>query len=180
MFGDPVVLLEQGKTQPLGKLVKRITVGYVGTASDHYVEQGVPYLRTQNVRVNYIDLEGLIYVDEEFHRKNSKSIIHPDDVVISRVGANRGMAAVIPENVEEANIANCLIVGATQELLPVYLSHYFNYSYNRHKAFGMSVGSAQGVVNTGTLKKWQVHKPPLALQQEFAAFVQQVDKLKFV
>ena len=33
--------------------------------------------------------------------------------------------------------------------------------------------------NVTKLKKIKVFVPPLALQQEFAAFVQQVDKLKF-
>ncbi|MDO4891457.1 MAG: restriction endonuclease subunit S, partial [Coriobacteriaceae bacterium] len=40
-------------------------------------------------------------------------------------------------------------------------------------------GSAQQHFNVGTCKKMQFMLPPIALQQEFSAFVQQVDKLKF-
>ena len=180
MFGDPVKHLDEGNTVPLATIADRITVGFVGEASSDYTDEGVPYLRTQNVRVNHIDLTGLIYVNEAFHQKNQKSIIHPGDVVISRVGVNRGMAAVIPDSLSEANIANCLIVGGLERIEPYYLAFYMNMSYGKRPQFGASVGSAQGVVNTAILKKWEVYLPDRELQNEFCMFAQQVDKSKAV
>ena len=180
MFGDPVKHLDEGNTVPLATIADRITVGFVGEASSDYTDEGVPYLSTQNVRLNHIDLTGLIYVNEAFHQKNQKSIIHPGDVVISRVGVNRGMAAVIPDSLSEANIANCLIVGGLERIEPYYLAFYMNMSYGKRPQFGASVGSAQGVVNTAILKKWEVYLPDRELQNEFCMFAQQVDKSKAV
>ena len=45
---------------------------------------------------------------------------------------------------------------------------------------GASVGSAQGVVNTSILKKWEVFVPDRILQDEFYEFAKQVDKSKVV
>jgi len=180
MFGDPIVRLERGETIQLDRIADKITVGFVGEASNDYSEDGIPYLRTQNVRVNRIDLNGLIYVNESFHNHNKKSIIHPGDVVVSRVGANRGMAAVIPESLPEANIANCLIVGQTKSVNPYYLAFYLNMSFGKRPQFGASVGSAQGVINTAILKKWEVFVPNMQQQSEFNDFAQQVDKSKVV
>ena len=180
MFGDPVVHLDKGETVRLDTLAEKITVGFVGEASNEYVDEGVPYLRTQNVRVNRIDLDGLIYVNEKFHNKNQKSIIHPGDVVISRVGVNRGMAAMVPDTLPEANIANCLIVGQTDNINSYYLAFYMNMSFGKRPQFGASVGSAQGVVNTSILKKWEVFVPDRILQDEFYEFAKQVDKSKVV
>jgi type I restriction enzyme S subunit len=178
MFGDPVKHLDNGDTVQLETLAEKITVGFVGEASNEYVEKGIPYLRTQNVRVNRIDLNGLIYVNERFHRNNPKSTIHPRDVVISRVGVNRGMAAMVPETLPEANIANCLIVGQTEKIEPYYLAFYMNMSFGKRPQFGASVGSAQGVVNTSTLKKWEIFVPDKNLQTEFYEFAKQVNKSK--
>lgn len=178
LFGDPVVHLDKGETVKLDTLAEKITVGFVGEASNEYVDEGVPYLRTQNVRVNRIDLTGLIYVNEKFHNKNQKSIIHPGDVVISRVGVNRGMAAMVPDTLLEANIANCLIVGRTDNINSYYLAFYMNMSFGKRPQFGASVGSAQGVVNTSILKKWEVFVPDRILQDEFYEFAKQVDKSK--
>ena len=180
LFGDPVEHLDNGETVRLDTIADRITVGFVGEASNDYVDDGVPYLRTQNVRVNHIDLSGLIYVTESFHQRNEKSIIHPGDVVISRVGVNRGMAAVIPDSLEEANIANCLIVGKTTNVNPFYLAFYMNMSFGKRPQFGASVGSAQGVVNTSILKKWEVYLPTKDLQEKFYQFAKQIDKSKVV
>ena len=178
MFGDPVVHLYKGETVKLDTIADKITVGFVGEASNEYVDEGVPYLRTQNIRVNRIDLKGLIYVNESFHNKNQKSIIHPGDVVISRVGANRGMAAMVPDSLPEANIANCLIVGQTDNINSYYLAFYMNMSFGKRPQFGASVGSAQGVVNTSILKKWEVYVPDRKLQDDFFEFSNQVDKSK--
>lgn len=179
MFGDPIVRLERGETIQLDRIADKITVGFVGEASNDYSEDGIPYLRTQNVRVNRIDLNGLIYVNESFHDRNKKSIIYPGDVVVSRVGANRGMAAVIPESLPEANIANCLIVGQIKKVNPYYLAFYLNMSFGKRPQFGASVGSAQGVINTAILKKWEVFVPSIQHQSEFYDFAQQADKSKF-
>ena len=180
MFGDPVVHLYKGETVKLDTVADKITVGFVGEASNEYADEGVPYLRTQNVRVNRIDLNGLIYVNEAFHNKNQKSIIHPGDVVISRVGVNRGMAAMIPDSLPEANIANCLIVGQTDNINSYYLAFYMNMSFGKRPQFGASVGSAQGVINTSILKKWEVYVPDKKLQDDFFEFSSQIDKSKFI
>ena len=161
-------------------LVKEITVGYVGEAASAYTDIGIPYLRTQNVRRGYIDFAGLIYVTELFHTNNTKSKVSPGDVVISRVGVNRGMAAKIPDSLPEANIANCLIIKKSDAFNSDYLIFYLNLSYGQHPQFGASVGSAQGVINTAILKKWQVLQPELEQQNAFSAFVQRIDKLRFV
>ena len=178
LFGEPLDLLDSGKTIPLDKAFSRITVGFVGEAASSYVEVGIPYLRTQNVRKGYIDFSGLIYVSEEFHNTNQKSKIKPGDIVVSRVGVNRGMAAVIPQELEEANIANCLIISKEDSVNSTYLAYYLNMSYGLSPKFGASVGSAQGVINTAILKKWEVFLPPFAQQEQFAAFVEQTDKSK--
>ena len=178
LFGEPLTLLNCGKTIPLEKVFSEITVGFVGEAASSYVKIGVPYLRTQNVRKGYIDFSGLIYVSEEFHNTNQKSQIKPGDIVVSRVGVNRGMAAVIPQALEDANIANCLIIKKEATVNSNYLAYYLNISYGLSPKFGASVGSAQGVINTAILKKWEVFLPPYAQQEQFAAFVEQTDKSK--
>ena len=178
LFGEPLTLLESGKTISLEKVFSEITVGFVGEAASSYVKVGIPYLRTQNVRKGYIDFSGLIYVSEEFHGANRKSQIKPGDIVVSRVGVNRGMAAVIPQTLEEANIANCLIIKKEKTVKSEYLAYYLNMSYGLSPKFGASVGSAQGVINTAILKKWEVFLPPYSQQEQFAAFVEQTDKSK--
>ena len=179
MFDIPLNRLKSNQTVSLDTVYKNINVGYVGQAKDDYVSSGIPYLRTQNVRVNHIDLNGLIYIKDEFHKKNKKSIVYPGDIVVSRVGVNRGMAAVIPNNIKEANIANCLIIKKNSNVNSTYISYFLNNSFGTDPKFGSTVGSAQGVINTSVLRKWQVYIPSIELQNKFARIVEQIDKQKF-
>lgn len=44
--------------------ISNIVVGFVGTVSDQYCDQneGIPFVRTQNVREGYFSVENLEYV----------------------------------------------------------------------------------------------------------------------
>lgn len=164
----------------LDKLTGKISVGHVGPTSFAYVEkgQGIPFLRTQNVKRNLIDLSDLAYVTNDFHNKLQKSQIHGGDVLISRVGVNRGMAAVVPYDLGEANCANVLIVGKSNKFNSIFLASYLNHTYGKSAKFGYSVGSAQGVVNTAIVRKWPIIDVSLALQNKFALIVEQVEQIK--
>ena len=94
----------------VGRLAQRVTVGHVGTTAGWYVPTGVPFLRSQNVRVNRFSEAGLVWIDPSRDQELSKSRIRPGDVLVVRSGANRGMACVAPEELGEANCADLVIV----------------------------------------------------------------------
>ena len=176
MFGD--YLNSQGKFIHLEKLTKKISVGHVGPTSYAYTDRGIPFLRTQNIKRNFIDLRQLAYVNEDFHKKLKKSQIHTNDVLISRVGVNRGIAAVVLKELDSANCANVIIVGKSEGFNSIFLSAYLNFTYGRSAKFGYSVGSAQGVVNTSIVKKWPIIDVNIEIQNKFASIVEQVEKTK--
>ena len=81
----------------------RVTVGYVGAMKSEYVPKGIPFLRSQNVRPNRFEPEGLLFIRRQFHKKLVKSRITPGDVVVVRSGVGVGTTCVIPETLGEAN-----------------------------------------------------------------------------
>lgn len=176
MFGDPVRNERGWEYRDLGAFTSRIVVGHVGPTSFGYADAGIPYLRTMNVRVNEVDRTDVKYITEAFHRKLKKSVIHTDDVLISRVGVNRGMAAPCPKDLDGANCGNIIVVGHTPKLDSVFLSHYLNLTFGQGASFGYSVGSAQGVVNTANVKKWPIINVPVHEQERFAKASQEIQR----
>jgi len=177
MFGDPILNTNKLERKNLEELTDRIVVGHVGPTSDNYCKNGIKFLRTQNVRRNKINYDDLAFITPEFHKKLKKSMIFENDVLISRVGVNRGMAAIVPKDLDVANCANIVIVGRSPKFNSIYLSYYLNLTFGKKPEFGYSVGSAQGVVNTSTIKKWPLIMAPLKLQNKFASIVKQVEQL---
>ena len=124
----------------------RVTVGDVGPMRDQYVPDGVPFLRSQNVRANKFREEGLIYISPGFHQKIIKSALAPGDVVVVRSG-NVGTACVIPPTIKEANCSDLVIIQKPECVLPEFLCFYLNSLAAAHVEAG-SVGVALTHFNT--------------------------------
>ena len=151
------------------QLCERVTVGHVGPMKKEYVESGIPFLRSQNVRENRFDPRGLRYISPAFHAKLAKSALHPGDVVVVRSGSV-GVTCVIPENLPEANCSDLVIIRSPIEILPDYGSYYMNSRAKSYVKAGQ-VGVALTHFNTKSVAALPVALPPLAEQRRIVAEV---------
>jgi type I restriction enzyme, S subunit len=156
----------------MGALAQRVTVGHVGPMKDEYVPDGVPFLRSQNVRDDRFDPEGLRYISPAFHARLSKSRLAPGDVVIVRSG-NVGTACVVPESVGEANCADLVIVQRPEAVDPYYATLYMN-SLARSRVRAGRVGVALTHFNTQSVAELPVPVPPLNEQKRIVAEAQRL------
>ena len=126
-----------------------IKVGIVIKPTQYYVESGgVKAFRNANVRRNYVDDDNWALISKEGHEKNKKSIVHTDDLVIARSGANLGMAAVVPEKCDGFNAIDIVIAELDLKMVdPHYLAYYVNSPYGLHIVNEYQHGGAQGHLN---------------------------------
>jgi type I restriction enzyme S subunit len=151
-----------------GKLTdfcEKITVGHVGPMATKYVDNGIPFLRSQNVRPFHVDLENVKFVDEEFHAELKKSELCPGDVAIVRTGYP-GTSAVIPETLIVANCADLVIAKTGPKLDAHFLALLLNSDYGKKLVAGAAVGAAQKHFNVGAAKAALFDFPPLQIQHE--------------
>jgi type I restriction enzyme S subunit len=109
---------------------------------DAYVETGVPFLRSQNVRANRFRFEGLAQISRKFHKKIIKSVLYPGDVVVVRSG-NVGAACTIPEELGEANCSDLVVIQRTQCVNSHFLCFYLNSLASVHVEAGSVAGLTQ-------------------------------------
>ena len=145
----------------LGDICERVSVGHVGPTSEFYCneDEGIPFLRSQNVRRGHLDWDGLQYVTKEFHKKLRKSQLRAGDLLFVRVGANRGDCCSVPNDLGEINCANIVFARPT-EGNATYLERYCDSTHGREQLLGMTTGSAQGVINTSSVAEFIVPLPP--------------------
>jgi type I restriction enzyme S subunit len=148
----------------LASLCREITVGHVGPMAKEYKENGVPFLRSQNVRPFELALENVVFIDKAFHRSLEKSRLRPGDLAIVRTGYP-GTAAVIPPELPDANCADLVIVRPSPEVSPHFLAAFFNSAFGKHLVLGKLVGAAQKHFNITAAKEVMLHVPPIAEQQ---------------
>jgi type I restriction enzyme S subunit len=177
LFGDPVTNPKGWKVCDADDIATRITVGVVVKPASYYVPNGVPALRSLNVRENRISTDDLVYFSNKDNEKNlQKSRIWAGDILLVRSG-KPGTAAVVPEELDGSNAIDILIFSPNREMIdPSYLCYYFNSSGGRRMALGEQRGQIQQHLNVGSLKKASIPVPPLKQQEKFSNFVAETER----
>ena len=146
---------------PLEQLCARVSVGYVGETSSHYTEgTGVALIRSQNVRPNKLDIAEVKKITRRFHEQSKKSQLQAGDLLIVRVGQNRGDCAVLPSGLGDVNCANIVFARPARSYSD-FLGAYFNTPRGHEALLSVSSGSAQLVLNTTAVAKIKVPVPPI-------------------
>ncbi|MEP1592344.1 restriction endonuclease subunit S [Sulfitobacter sp.] len=142
-----------------------MTVGHVGPMKDRYVEDGIPFLRSLNVKPNAISSRDIRYIDTDFDEELRKSRLLPGDLVVVRTG-EPGVAAVIDENLGLCNCSDLVISRLCQFIDPHFAAYYMNSNFARHTSSAMQVGVAQRHFNVGAMSVMPVPLPPIEEQVE--------------
>lgn len=142
-------LHKNSNQRQLGDFCTRVSVGHVGLTTDFYCESniGIPFIRSQNVRPGSLDWKGIQYITKDFHKKLKKSQLQKGDLLFVRVGANRGDCCVLRDDLEDVNCAN-IVFARLKEGNSSFFELYCRSDMGRKQLLGMSVGAAQGVINT--------------------------------
>lgn len=145
---------------------KDIKVGIVIKPTQYYVsENGIRALRNANVRRGYIDDTDWVLISEEGHQLNNRSEVHTNDVLISRSGANLGMASVVSAKYDGYNAIDIVIaVPDPTKIIPEYLAQYTNSPMGRTGVKKNERGGAQGHLNVSAYAQLPISVPKLEEQ----------------
>ena len=156
-----------GAEYQIDDVCKEIKVGIVIKPTQYYVSHdGIFAFRNANVRRGYIDDCDWVMISKEGHVKNRKSEVHTGDVLISRSGANLGMAAPVTKKYEGYNAIDVVIAVPDQDIImPSYLAHYTNSPMGRSIVKKNERGAAQGHLNVTVYGKLPITVPSLTEQE---------------
>lgn len=150
-------------------------MGYADGVTTH------PYLRATDMKNETILDDDIHYIDEEVYALIKRYTVKSGDVYLTNVGVNLGMAGVIPEKYDGANLTENAVklVPKTEKVIDgVFLAHYINSPgiqdyINERK---MSVGVPKLAIFR--IETMPLLLPPMDIQMQFIAFCKQTDKSK--
>lgn len=145
-----------------------IKVGIVIKPTQYYVsENGVPAFRNATVRRGYINDTDWVMISKEGHQQNCRSEVHTNDVLISRSGANLGMASVVPARYNGYNAIDVVIaVPDISKVIPEFLAQYTNSPMGRAIVKKNERGAAQGHLNVSAYANLPIGVPDLQEQEK--------------
>lgn len=162
--------------------VADVQVGVVIKPSQYYTDErnGIRAFRSLNVGAGFIKDDDWVYFTEEGHRKNSKSILKENDLLIVRSGAP-GTSCVVTGEYAGYNAIDIIIAHPDCEKVnPYYLCTFTNMPHGKKQIDEGTGGAAQQHFNVGKYNKLQLMLPPKVLQDKFVEFCKQTDKSKVV
>lgn len=180
MFGNPVVNDGNWQTLPLDEACKTIVDCPHSTPSYTSENTGYMCIRTSIVKKNKILWDEIEYIpEEEFTKRIQRKKPEIGDVVYTREGAILGIAAIIDR---ECNVAlgqrSMLLSPNKNKCTSEFLCVAMNCDSFLDNALKGVAGSASPHINVGDIKAFNMIMPPMELQNQFTAFVRQVDKSK--
>ena len=178
MFGDPVTSLKGRKQVPFSEFMTDIKYGT--SQPPQFSEDGeYKFIRATNIKKGRITEENMLRISEAEAAKIQKCKLLGNEIIIVRSGANTGDTCVVTTEYAENYAGYDIII--TLDLTkanPVYFNELINTHYMEQIVKPLTARSAQPYLNTKQVQGMPMIVASMDEQNEFAVFVEQVDKSK--
>lgn len=181
LFGDPDENPMKWETTELDQHLD--IVGGFAFKSDGFADTGIPVLRIGNINSGHFLPVNMVFWPDDPTLARYK--MYPGDLVMSLTGTvgkdDYGNMCILSDEYSEyyLNQRNAkLAIKAT--LNKHYLSEMLKFSKIKKRLTGISRGVRQANISNKDILALCVPIPPITLQEQFAAFVEQTDKSKVV
>ena len=160
------------KRGPFGGALKKddfLTEGYLVYEQRHAIHEDFEYAK--------------YYISKEKYESMIGFKVIPGDLIISCSGVTLGRIAEVPNGAKEGIINQALLkISLNKDMMNnKFFIHQFRCKEIQEMLFGFSRGS--GIPNMPSMNEVKTFKficPPLELQNQFASFVQEVDKSRLL
>lgn len=186
LFGDPVTNPKGWPVKKLKEITQAIFSGNTPAGGkENYVEEGIVFLRSQNVWKREIILDDVAFIDEATHKKMKKSSLKYRDILMTKTGrfntenSSLGRAALFEGEDDTANVNGHvysirLQSGMINEFVLYVLTTNEYRDYIRSVCVG---GIDKRQINKEHLEEFPIIFPPVDRQREFSELMRRVEKI---
>lgn len=108
----------------------KFTVSKIGSGktpkggAEVYLNEGIVFLRSQNVYDSGLRLDDVVYIGEEVDEEMADTRVQPKDVLLNITGASIGRTCIIPQNFTRANVNQHVCIIRPKIVAPEFLSYF--------------------------------------------------------
>ena len=180
MFGELETNLKGFQVKTLEEILE--TIVDCPHSTPKYSDTITPYpcIRSSEIKKGYISWDTMRYLEEnDFVARISRIKPSCGDLIFVREG-NYGDAIVVPEGVNLSLGQRVVLFRPNYEVCEsIFLWAQIKSNSFINQTKSKNCGTTVGRINVKDIKTLKVMVPPIELQNQFADFVKQVDKLKF-
>ena len=185
MFGDPNSNEKGWTVSTLGEYMTLLT-DFSANGSYELLDSNVVMYDEPNyaVMVRTTDLEagnltdGVKYIDQTAYELLSKSKLYGGELIMNKIGS-AGKIYIMPQIDKPASLGrNAFMFRFDDRINMVYLYALLSSDYGTKEIQQYVRGAVTKTITKESTRSIRVIVPPIELQEQFAAFVEQVDKFK--
>ena len=178
LFGDPMTDISKWSTSTIGEQFNVTSGGTPATGEKAYWENGtIPWIGSNMCQDTILSGNDGKFITEEGYTHSSAKWFHKGTVLVALVGATIGKTALLRfDTTTNQNIA-AIDVNNNVAFSSEFVFYHMQMLYSKF----MEIGSGKfKMANQGFIRQLPLICPPIELQDQVAAFVEQTDKSKVV
>ena len=163
----------------LGQLVTKLGSGVTPRGgSTVYQEDGVPFLRSQNIHFHGLRLEGVARIPRKIHLAMAGTHVQPGDVLLNITGASIGRVCTVPTDFDEGNVNQhvCIVRPRRDRVESDFLSAFLSIPpLQREIRFEQNGASREGLT-LDSIRSFRIALPPRGEQRSIVRTIRESTK----
>lgn len=157
----------------LNELLTKIGAGSTPLGGKQvYVQEGVPFLRSQNVWDDGLRLDDVAFITHDTHKKMSGTHVYSGDLLFNITGASIGRCAIVPDSFVTGNVSQHVTIIRLASTQILRFMHLVLISQHvQQTVMDVQVGVSREGLSIGKLGQFVIPVPPLAEQHRIVTKV---------
>jgi len=168
---------EPWMTTPLHSQAELITKGSSPKWQGfEYCDNGIPFVRSQNVGWGVLHLADVAYLPVGFNSKEKKSVLEPNDLLLNIVGASIGRVAVADKRVAGGNVNQAVsVVRLAPHMSPEFVKAFFLTQYGQYQIHRQKKQIARANISLQDVAGFAIPVPPPEEQRQITRLLGDID-----
>ena len=143
-----------------------------------YKSSGVPFLRSQNIHDEGLQLSDVAFIDKQMHKRMSGTAVLAGDLLLNITGGSIGRCSLVPDDLGPANISQHVSIVRTKiDGSQRFLHYWIRAPYIQKLMIDEQTGAGRGGLPKYKMDQFPVPLPPLGEQQRIVAKVNELMEL---
>ncbi|MEG2868924.1 MAG: restriction endonuclease subunit S [Terrisporobacter sp.] len=135
--------------------------------SSVYTDEGIPFIRSQNVLKGSLDMSDVVYISEEIQEKMKRTTVKPNDTLLNITGASIGRCSYVSDEIEVANVNQHVCILRFKDYIDYkYPSYWINSPTFQNIINKEQIGATRQALNFKQLRGMWIPVPPIEEQRK--------------
>ena len=139
-------------------------------------KEGIYLLSARNVLNHSLQLKDVDYINRDEYLRIAKRVVPKKGDILISCSGTIGRCCSVPDSVQLQMVRSVALIRFKEVINPIFAEYMITSDYLQEQINSSKTMSSQANLFQGKIRKLKGFLPPTELQQQFADFVQQVDK----